>query len=74
MPARNPRINIVVDPPLYELIAQRAERQGMCLSWVARDPIREVLEPGQDAALGQLAADREATIQRVALSHGDLWS
>lgn len=75
MPARNPRINIVVDPPLYELIAQRAERQGVSLSLVTRDLIREALEMEEDAALEQLAADREATIQETAaLSHGDLWS
>ena len=38
MPAKNPRINIVVDPPLFDLIEPRAERQGVSMSLVTRAP------------------------------------
>ena len=41
MPTKNPRINVVVDPPLYELIEELAERQGVSMSLVTRDLIKE---------------------------------
>ena len=74
MPSKNPRINIVVDPPLYELIEQRAQRQGVSMSLVTRDLIREALEMEEDVALGQLAEEREKTFRKeTALSHDDVW-
>lgn len=74
MPSKNPRINIVVDPPLYELIEQRAERQGVSMSLATRDLIKEALEMEEDVALGQLAEEREGTFRaEKALSHDDVW-
>lgn len=74
MPSKNPRINIVVDPLLYELIEQRAERQGVSMSLVTRDLIKVALEMEEDVALGQLAEEREATFrEEKALSHDDVW-
>ena len=74
MPTKNPRINVVVDPPLYELIEQLAEKQGVSMSLVTRDLIKEALEMEEDIALGQLAAERESTYNRDAsLSHEDVW-
>lgn len=75
MPSKNPRINIVVDPPLYELMKQRAERQGISMSLVTRDLIREALEMEEDVDLARLAEDREKTFaEDAALSHDDVWS
>jgi len=74
MPTKNPRINVVVDPPLYELIEELAERQGVSMSLVTRDLIKEALEIEEDFALGQLAAERESTYEEEkALSHEDVW-
>ena len=74
MPAKNPRINIVVDPPVYEQIEQLAERRGVSLSMVARDLIREALVMEEDVALARLAGEREATLREdTALSHEEVW-
>ena len=74
MPTRSPRINVVVDPPLYELIEQLAERQGVSMSLMTRDLIKEALEMQEDIALGQLAAERDETLKEdAALSHEDVW-
>ena len=75
MPSKNPRINIVVEPPLYDLIEQRAERQGVSMSLVTRDLIKEALEMEEDVALALLAEEREATFrEETALSHDDVWN
>ena len=74
MPTKNPRINIVVEPPLYDLIAQLAEKRGISMSMVTRDLIKEALEMEEDIALGKLAEEREASfIKDSALSHKDVW-
>ena len=74
MPTKNPRINVVVDSPLYELIEQLAERQGISMSLLTRDLIKEALETKEDVALGQLAAARDATLEEdAAHSHEDVW-
>ena len=65
---------MVVEPPLYELIERIAEKQGVSMSLVTRDLIKEALEMEEDVALGQLAAAREATYDKdAALSHEDVW-
>ena len=75
MPSKNPRINIVVEPPLYDLIEQRAERQGVSMSLVTRDLIKEALEMEEDIALSQLAEERETKFrEETALSHDDVWN
>ena len=74
MPSKNPRINVVVDPPLYEQIEQLAERQGVSLSMATRDLIREGLEIEEDVALARLARERETTFREdTAMSHEDVW-
>ena len=74
MPSKNPRINVVVDPPLFELIEQRAERQGVSMSLATRDLIKEALEMEEDVALGILAEEREGSLrEETALSHDDAW-
>lgn len=74
MPSKNPRINIVVDPPVYAQIEQLAERRGISLSMAARDLIRDALEMEEDAALAELASEREATFREdTALSHEEVW-
>lgn len=64
MPAKNPRINIVCEPPLYYEISQLAEAEGTSLSATAHDLIREALELREDRALSALADQRAATFDR----------
>ena len=74
MPTKNPRVNIVVEPLLYEVMNDLASREGVSMSTLARDLIREALELREDAALAVLASEREETFSRdTALSHEELW-
>ncbi len=74
MPAKNPRVNIVVEPPLYRAMQELATGQGVSLSTVARDLIREAIELREDVTLASFADARMKTFHRkAALSHEDVW-
>ena len=74
MPSRNPRINIVVEPPVYEQIERLAEQRGISLSMAARDLIRDALVMEEDVALAELAGEREASFREdTAPSHEEVW-
>jgi len=74
MPAKNPRVNIVVEPPLYSALHDLAVSEGVSMSTIARDLIREALNLREDVALAAFADTRMKTFNRkVALSHEDVW-
>jgi predicted DNA-binding protein len=74
MPAKNPRVNIVVEPPLYVAMQNLAECEGVSLSTVARDLIREAIDLREDVALAALADRRTKTFaKKKALTHKDVW-
>ncbi|OIP35799.1 MAG: toxin-antitoxin system, antitoxin component [Deltaproteobacteria bacterium CG2_30_43_15] len=61
MPARNPRINVVLEEPLYATIERLAKRDKVSLSLKVRDLIIEALEVEEDIALSILAEERDKT-------------
>ena len=74
MPTKNPRVNIVVEPPLYSVMQDIATSEGVSMSTIARDLIREAIELREDVALADLADTRMKTLNRKkALSHDDVW-
>ncbi|MCL5061895.1 MAG: hypothetical protein M1443_01610, partial [Nitrospirae bacterium] len=74
MPAKNPRINIVVERPLYTAIHDMAEDSGISMAMVVRDLIKEALELKEDAALAAFADERMKSFNRKkALSHDEVW-
>jgi predicted DNA-binding protein len=74
MPAKNPRVNIVVEPPLYGVMRDLASSEGVSMSTLARDLIREAIDLREDVALAALADTRMKTFDRKAsLSHEDVW-
>ncbi len=48
MPTKNPRVNIVVEPPLYSVMHDIAASEGVSMSTIARDLIREAIELRED--------------------------
>jgi len=75
MPTKNPRINIVLEKPLYNAIKKIAKKEGISISLKARDFIREALETHEDMILNEIASKREKTLSKQkALSHEDVWS
>lgn len=74
MPTKNPRVNIVVEPPLYSVLHDIASSEGVSMSTIARDLIREAIELREDIALADFADTRMQTLDRAkALSHDDVW-
>ncbi len=57
MPTKNPRINISIEQPLYDLIQLLAHEEGASLSTVARDLIKESLELREGSSLVGLTED-----------------
>jgi len=74
MPAKNPRISVLLDKPLFNQIAQIAKRDGVSLSLKARDLLKEALEIHEDIILGKIAEEREKSFSRSnAVGHEEIW-
>jgi transcriptional antiterminator Rof (Rho-off) len=74
MPAKNPRVNVVLERPMYTTLARLARRDGTSLSVKARDLLREALEGHEDLVLARRAESRERTFDRSrSLSHAEVW-
>jgi hypothetical protein len=74
MPARNPRVNVVLEKPLFDAVGHLAEEEGVSLSTVVRDLVKEAIEIREDVDLGRIAETRTRTLRRSrALSHTDFW-
>lgn len=74
MPTKNPRVNVVLEKPLYRWIEHLAKRDGISLSLKVRDLVKEALEIEEDMALSTLAEERERTFRRsTALKHDEVW-
>ncbi len=74
MPTKNPRVNVVLETPLYNSVEHLAKRDGVSLSLKVRDLIREALEMEEDVALAVLAEKRERTFSKTkSLKHDKVW-
>ena len=74
MPAKNPRVNVVLERPVYDALGRLARREGTSLSTTARDLLRHALETQEDLALAEIAEERERTLERSAtLTHARVW-
>jgi hypothetical protein len=74
MPTTKPRINIILEEPLYKTVEKLAKRDGMSLSLKARDLIKEALEIQEDIALSSFAEEREKTFRKSkTLKHDEVW-
>jgi hypothetical protein len=74
MPVKNPRINVVLEKPLYNTIEWLAKREGVSLSLKVRDLVKEALEIEEDVALSAFAEKRERTFTKSkALKPDEVW-
>ena len=75
MPAKNPRINVVLDPPLYKNVQFLAEKDGVSLSTKVRDLLKDAIEIQEDIFLAGIAEERERTLDvNAILTHEETWS
>lgn len=74
MPTDKPRLNVVLEPPLYFSIKKLAEREKVSCSLKARDLIREALELYEDSYWLKKVEEREKSFDRTkALVHNEVW-
>ena len=74
MPTKNPRVNVVLEKPLYDLVASWAHREGISLSLKVRDVVKAAVEAEEDHVLARIAEGRERTFnRRKALTHTQTW-
>ena len=71
MPSTRPRINTVLEPPVYKAVKRLADRDHVSLSQKVRDLVREALELLEDAALEELVTERRNNPAR-SISHAEL--
>jgi metal-responsive CopG/Arc/MetJ family transcriptional regulator len=73
MPAKNPRVTVVLEKGLYSTIHEMAANEGISMSLIMRDMVKEALEIREDMALAEIAEKREQIFDPgKALSHCDL--
>ena len=74
MPTNKPRLNVVLDKPIYLSIKKLANRDRVSLSLKARDLIKEALEVYEDGYWLKKAEERDKTFDtKKAKSHAEVW-
>ena len=74
MPAKNPRVNVVLEKPLYDSLRRLAAKEEISLSLKIRDLIKDALEAQEDIVLAEVAEEREKAFRRTrGLSHKQVW-
>jgi len=74
MSAKNSKVNMLLERPLYNNIEYLAKRDGVSLSIKLRDLIKEALELEEDVSLAIFAEKREKTFRKTkSLKHDEVW-
>ncbi len=74
MPTKNPRLNVVLEPPVYLSVRRLAKKDGVSMSMKTRDLIKEALEIYEDRYWMKKAEEREKTFDRSkAKTHNQVW-
>lgn len=75
MPTKYPRLNVVLEPPLYQSVRRLAAKDGVSLSLKTRDLIRLALEYCEDLYWSEAAGEREKSLgKKKPLTHKEAWS
>ena len=75
MPAKNPRINVVLEDPLYKQVQFLAQKDGMSMSAKVRELLKEIIETQEDIHLAEIASAREAGWKdSESIPHKKVWS
>jgi predicted DNA-binding protein len=72
MPTKNPRLNVVLDPELYELVEKISRQEDKSMSVVAKELIEDALEKHEDLLLSEIAMKREAKSKKT-VPHDKAW-
>ncbi|MEA3313263.1 MAG: antitoxin, RHH family protein [Caldisericota bacterium] len=74
MATKKPRVNVVLDKNIYNVIKSLSGSEDMSMSSTIRDLVKEALELREDIVLSKFAEEREKTFDKSkALSHKENW-
>jgi len=74
MSTKQPRLNVVLEPSIYETLYKMSKREGLSMSLVARDLLREALTIHEDAYWAKSAGEREKSLSKKKIvRHRDVW-
>jgi len=71
MPSTGPRVNAVLERPLYSAVRALARRHGVSMSEMVRRLVHEALELEEDAALADLV-ERRAVNPAPSIPHEEV--
>ena len=75
MTTKQPRLNVVLEPSIYETLYKMSKKEGLSMSLVARDLLREALTIHEDAFWAKSATEREKSLsKKKPVRHRDVWS
>ena len=74
MATKLPRLNVVMEPAVFYSIKKLSKKEGLSMSLIVRDLVREALTIYEDTYWAQEAEAREKTFSRAkAKSHKQIW-
>ena len=74
MSTKHPRLNVVIEPDLYKIIYHLSKKEGLSMSLVARDLLREALVIYEDLYWAKEAEAREQTfLRKKPLTHREIY-
>lgn len=72
MPTKNPRLNVVLNKTVLQMLAEIAAHEDKSLSVVAQELIAEAIDRHEDLWLSGLAMKREQKSKKT-ISHDKAW-
>jgi len=74
MPTKNPRVMVVLEPLLHRWLKKTAAKQGVSVSSMIRDIVRDTYREAEDEHWVREGESRLATFNRKkSVSHEDAW-
>ena len=72
MPTKNPRLNVVLDAELYEMVEKLSKAEDKSMSVIAKELIEDALEKHEDLLISEIVMKRE-TKSKKTIPHGKAW-
>jgi len=72
VPTKNPRLNVVLDSELYDMVEKISKQEDKSMSVVAKELIEDALEKHEDLILSEMAMKRESKSKKT-VPHDKAW-
>ena len=74
MTTKNARLNVVIEPALYDAIREMARKTRVSMSLLARDLLKQAMELQEDVHWNAVVEERDKSFSlNDGLSHDEVW-